>query len=144
MSLSQVNKEIKYLKSFNCSFGDGKRKRESQSSTENSESQEICSICSEPLTEDVTQLNCGHQFHKICICQWFVGGSTRKFTCPMCRAESRRTEIDSLCPRTLPPQREPPPARRRISFDPEILNDPALRQARDIPQASRIQDDGDW
>ena len=148
MSLSQVNKDILYLKQRSHHFGGTeKRKREQEASgaagAAGSEPEE-CGICMEPLNEPVTQLNCRHKFHKDCICQWFRGSERRKFTCPMCRAPSTISEINRLCGVYMPPQRELPPSRRNFIFDDDIMDNPALRRAMGIPDPVLIQDDGDW
>lgn len=49
-------------------------------STENVETNEICSICFEEVGTGA-QLKCGHMFHENCIGTWFM----KKTTCPMCR-----------------------------------------------------------
>ena len=43
----------------------------------------ICSICIEPLKEDVISLNCKHKYHKGCIKEWL----TINNSCPLCRNE---------------------------------------------------------
>lgn len=43
----------------------------------------ICSICIEPLKEDVISLNCKHKYHKGCIKEWL----TINNLCPLCRNE---------------------------------------------------------
>ena len=144
MSLSQVNRDILYLKQRSHHFGGTeKRKREEAEGAAASEPEE-CGICMEPLNEPVAQLNCSHKFHKDCICQWFRGSERRKFTCPMCRAPSTISEINRLCPVYVPPQRELPPIRGSIMFDHDVMENPALRRAMGIPDPVAIQDDGDW
>lgn len=44
---------------------------------------ENCPICTEPLENDVTTLECGHAFHTKCIIRWFRRGNSA--ACPMCR-----------------------------------------------------------
>ena len=60
------------------------------------EESEECTICLDPLKEDVVKLNnCSHVFHMGCIAEWLI----RKRQCPICRerSESREpTEIDNL------------------------------------------------
>lgn len=53
--------------------------------------QEICSICREPFTEngELFNLECNHQYHKVCIDGWKNAGHD---TCPLCRAPSQRLE----------------------------------------------------
>jgi len=40
-----------------------------------------CSICLEPLKDNIKLLNCNHKFHKTCIDLWI----TKKSICPLCR-----------------------------------------------------------
>lgn len=149
MSLPQVNKDIKYLCS-SCSFGEDKRKRQEPPESQAHASPvsiDECSLCTEPLDptiSQITQLNCGHQFHTSCICRWFIGGAIRKFTCPLCRVVSSSAEINRLCQGYVPPPREPPSARRRISFDPDVLEDPGERIARGISPSTVLLDNGIW
>ncbi|KAH7385922.1 hypothetical protein BKA66DRAFT_569242 [Pyrenochaeta sp. MPI-SDFR-AT-0127] len=49
---------------------------------------ENCTICSEPLDDDVVQvLACLHCFHCICIATWLQGNENQNRTCPNCRRE---------------------------------------------------------
>jgi hypothetical protein len=43
---------------------------------------ENCSICMEPLSQDVIPISCGHCFHPGCLEPW----RREHTTCPMCRA----------------------------------------------------------
>merc|ERR1712096_101331 len=44
-----------------------------------------CAICLDVIENDTRKvLQCGHQFHKDCIDEWFIS----KETCPICRAVS--------------------------------------------------------
>lgn len=42
---------------------------------------EECPICLDDLTDDVTRLACGHEFHSKCIDEWFK----KDRSCPTCR-----------------------------------------------------------
>ncbi|CAO2651965.1 Nn.00g002480.m01.CDS01 [Neocucurbitaria sp. VM-36] len=47
-----------------------------------------CSICTEPLDEDVVQMvPCTHSFHCLCILTWLQGFDHQNRTCPNCRCE---------------------------------------------------------
>ena len=65
-----------------------RRKRETmqmiQEATEEDEPMGVeCSVCTEGITKHTfAKLQCGHQFHRTCINQWFQ----RKRSCPLCRA----------------------------------------------------------
>ena len=65
-----------------------RRKREVmqmiQEATEEDEPMGVeCSVCTEGITKHTfAKLQCGHQFHRTCINQWFQ----RKRSCPLCRA----------------------------------------------------------
>jgi hypothetical protein len=43
---------------------------------------DVCAICTEPCVDAVLVLECGHQFHGVCVARWF----RRNPACPMCRA----------------------------------------------------------
>ena len=147
MSLPHVNKDIKYLCS-SCSFGVKKKPNERPPSATASlapvrvpapvpaQNIDDCPICLNPLPDNppITQLNCGHQFHKDCICDWFMNRNKR--TCPMCRRVIKENEVNFLCQGFV---REPP-SRKRLSFDPEVLEDPVQRAARGIPPPMAIHE----
>ncbi|XP_037069827.1 E3 ubiquitin-protein ligase DZIP3-like [Pollicipes pollicipes] len=47
-------------------------------------SREVCTICLEPCQPNQSrQLQCGHQFHELCLRRWQSGGVIT--TCPNCR-----------------------------------------------------------
>eukprot|EP00438_Fugacium_kawagutii_P028582 Skav221633 [mRNA] locus=scaffold2627:268128:268379:+ [translate_table: standard] len=47
------------------------------------EPDEACSICHDDMchSSNVTQLPCGHHFHRACVKKWLVSGQPR---CPLC------------------------------------------------------------
>lgn len=51
-----------------------------------------CSICNEDIGQDkrVSELTCGHLFHKDCILTWFTTSNEK--TCPLCRTNHSTTE----------------------------------------------------
>ena len=51
-----------------------------------------CPICSEPLTQDVRVLRCGHRFHNECIESWLTSHNS----CPLCRRPIVEPEEDEL------------------------------------------------
>jgi len=70
-----------------------------------------CSICLEPLTENVaTALPCGHRFHKGCIVNWLVRSQGK---CPNCK--QRITNIPYISNER---QIQPPPPPPQYILDP--------------------------
>ena len=53
------------------------------------EEYKICSICLEPLKEDLHKLTCQHYFHWNCIKQWHSSMQPNKHKCPVCRCHIR-------------------------------------------------------
>jgi len=47
--------------------------------------QDLCPICTEPLTKAVTKLSCGHTFCPTCITIWLLQKESGAQTCPVCR-----------------------------------------------------------
>jgi hypothetical protein len=86
-----------------------------------------CSICLEPLTENVaTALPCGHRFHKGCIVNWLVRSQGK---CPNCK--QRITNIPYISnERQIQPQPPVPPA---------ILDPARRRQLLDLEPLQLIQ-----
>jgi hypothetical protein len=86
-----------------------------------------CSICLEPLTENVaTALPCGHRFHKDCIVNWLVRSQGK---CPNCK--QRITNIPYISnERQIQPQPPVPPA---------ILDPARRRQLLDLEPLQLIQ-----
>lgn len=64
------------------------------SGREGSDTEDVCPICLNPLTESVgdnstvTTTNCGHMFHEACLNNWCISErrALRSCTCPKCRA----------------------------------------------------------
>jgi hypothetical protein len=44
---------------------------------------DLCSICLEPLNENIHKMNCNHDFHASCLISWLTSGNSN--TCPLCR-----------------------------------------------------------
>jgi hypothetical protein len=88
-----------------------------------------CSICLEPLTENVaTALPCGHRFHKDCIVNWLVRSQGK---CPNCK--QRITNIPYIS--TVEPELEPEP---EPEYEPLIL-DPILRRQHILERMREIE-----
>jgi len=88
-----------------------------------------CSICLEPLTENVaTALPCGHRFHKDCIVNWL---SRSQGKCPNCK--QRITNIPYIS--TVEPELEPEP---EPEYEPLIL-DPILRRQYILERMREIE-----
>lgn len=48
-------------------------------------SEEVCPICREIMSEEVVKTECGHTYHKDCIVAWLrIGEGHRRFKCPIC------------------------------------------------------------
>ena len=45
--------------------------------------EEDCSICYDPMLDNVINLQCDHKFHKMCINKWKLNHNT----CPLCRGQ---------------------------------------------------------
>jgi hypothetical protein len=88
-----------------------------------------CSICLEPLTENVaTALPCGHRFHKDCIVNWLVRSQGK---CPNCK--QRITNIPYIS--RVEPEEEPEP---EPEYEPLIL-DPILRRQYILERMREIE-----
>ena len=86
-----------------------------------------CSICLEPLTENVaTALPCGHRFHKGCIVNWLVRSQGK---CPNCKQRITNIPYISI-ERQIQPQPPVPPA---------ILDPSRRRQLLDLEPLQLIQ-----
>ena len=86
-----------------------------------------CSICLEPLTENVAiALPCGHRFHKDCIVNWL---SRSEGKCPNCK--QRITNIPYIS--IVEPELEPEP-----EYEPLIL-DPILRRQYILERMHEIE-----
>ena len=50
-----------------------------------------CLICHEPFKEGelITQIGCGHEFHKDCLDQWIAVRGAVNLECPYCRTRIR-------------------------------------------------------
>lgn len=55
-----------------------------------------CSVCLADLTTGIIQLECGHIFHETCISQWRSYKSEQHPTCPVCRKEVSRQNLEIL------------------------------------------------
>ena len=69
---------------FNCCCGRQKTKKYNLIETKilPLENNDVCSICLEDFTENITILpKCNHKFHKNCITDWFKN----KMICPLCK-----------------------------------------------------------
>jgi len=90
-----------------------------------------CSICLEPLTENVaTALPCGHRFHKDCIVNWLVRSQGK---CPNCK--QRITNIPYSSNEEQERQIQPPPPP-----PPQYILDPIQRrQLLDLEPLQLIQ-----
>ena len=60
----------------------------------------LCSICLEPLRNNVVTLNCGHSFHIHCISRW----AAQNQPCPLCRTQYTRNNMNRLGIPTTPLQ----------------------------------------
>jgi hypothetical protein len=86
-----------------------------------------CSICLEPLTQNVaTALPCGHRFHKDCIVNWLVRSQGK---CPNCKQRITNIPYISI-ERQIQPQPPVPPA---------ILDQARRRQLLDLEPLQLIQ-----
>lgn len=65
----------------------------------------VCIICREEMTTASKKLPCNHIFHTACLRSWFQ----RQQTCPTCRLNILRTNINENDQRQDPRQRQPPP-----------------------------------
>jgi hypothetical protein len=127
-TLKQVHNDIRYLQGRSCSFGDTK--------------DEMCSICHISLSENppTSTLECGHRFHKTCICQWLQRDSANERavrSCPLCRAVVPMRTIRDLCG-AMP--REPPRAKRKLTYS--DMENPEYRASQGIRPAVRVNWDG--
>jgi hypothetical protein len=88
-----------------------------------------CSICLEPLTQNVaTALPCGHRFHKDCIVNWLVRSQGK---CPNCK--QRITNIPYIS--TVEPELEPEPEPEYES----LILDPILRRQHILERMREIE-----
>jgi len=88
-----------------------------------------CSICLEPLTENVaTALPCGHRFHKDCIVNWL---SRSEGKCPNCKQRITNIPYTSIVEPELEPEPEP-------EYEPLIL-DPILRRQYILERMREIE-----
>jgi len=69
-----------------------------EAESEQAAEEEECLICQEEMgTGKVTQLTCGHIFHKTCIANWLK----RKASCPCCRQCVTKESIDGTAPSAM-------------------------------------------
>jgi hypothetical protein len=88
-----------------------------------------CSICLEPLTQNVaTALPCGHRFHKDCIVNWL---SRSQGKCPNCKQRITNIPYISIVETELEPEPEP-------EYEPLIL-DPILRRQYILERMREIE-----
>ncbi len=79
----QKHTEIKLVSPDDKTFG----KNETDHKKE--DKKETCPICLISLsTDEVQTLNCGHQFHRNCVQQWFTIFQRTLPRCPICRTEA--------------------------------------------------------
>jgi hypothetical protein len=84
-----------------------------------------CSICLEPLTENVaTALPCGHRFHKDCIVNWLVRSQGK---CPNCK--QRITNIPYI---SIEEELEQEPEYEPLILDPILRRQYILERMREI------------
>lgn len=50
--------------------------------TQEASDDSVCAICQEPITGSLVTIDCGHEFHGACLCNWFRTGCP---SCPVCR-----------------------------------------------------------
>jgi hypothetical protein len=87
-----------------------------------------CSICYEPLTENVaTALPCGHRFHKDCIVNWL---SRSQGKCSLCRKYVTNIPYPSTLEAEL--EQEPEPEYEPLILDPILRRQHILEQMREI------------
>ena len=56
---------------------------------------ETCAICLEQFDidkGDISEIGCGHRFHRECLSQ-IVGHPNAKWNCPLCRADFQVSEL---------------------------------------------------
>jgi hypothetical protein len=86
-----------------------------------------CSICLEPLTENVaTALPCGHRFHKDCIVNWLVRSQGK---CPNCKQRITNIPYISIEEELEP---EPEPEYEPLILDPILRRQYILERMREI------------
>jgi hypothetical protein len=91
-----------------------------------------CSICLEPLTENVaTALPCGHRFHKDCIVNW-LSRSQRK--CPNCKQRITNIPYISIEEEL---EQEPEPEYEPLILDPILRRQYILERMREIELLER-------
>jgi hypothetical protein len=84
-----------------------------------------CSICLEPLTENVaTALPCGHRFHKDCIVNWLARSQGK---CPNCK--QRITNIPYI---SIEEELEQEPEYEPLILDPILRRQYILERMREI------------
>lgn len=86
---------IARLKSYNCVKDIPFQLVPLEAEASESNDEEECLICQEEMgAEKVTQLTCGHIYHKTCIANWLK----RKASCPTCRQSVTKESIDGTAP----------------------------------------------
>jgi hypothetical protein len=86
-----------------------------------------CSICLEPLTQNVaTALPCGHRFHKDCIVNWLVRSQGK---CPNCKQRITNIPYISIEEELEP---EPEPEYEPLILDPILRRQYILERMREI------------
>jgi hypothetical protein len=89
-----------------------------------------CSICLEPLTENVaTALPCGHRFHKDCIVNWLARSQGK---CPNCK--QRITNIPYI---SIEEELEQEPEYEPLILDPILRRQYILERMREIELLER-------
>jgi hypothetical protein len=89
-----------------------------------------CSICLEPLTQNVaTALPCGHRFHKDCIVNWL---SRSQGKCPNCKQRITNIPYISTVEAELEQEQEQEPEYEPLILDPILRRQQILERMREI------------